>query len=257
MKLTLPSPWIERWKTSKPFDHALALQGEIFREQPGRRTLKFKELDRYYFAKIHLGVGWKEILKNLFQFRLPILGAQNEVRAIEKLSHFNFTPTLIGYGWRGNNPATLESFVITRAVENTISLEDYCRDWKTHPPTLHEKRHLIKQVAHIAKIMHEKGVNHRDFYICHFLLNTTSQHLTVIDWHRAHTRAEVPFRWKVKDIAALLFSAMDLGLTKRDAWRFMRTYNKAYEPTFWRCVLKRAVKLYRKIHKRDPDYVPR
>jgi len=257
MKLILPPSWIERWKTPAPFEHALALQGEIFREQPGRKTLKFHEFGQNYFIKMHFGVGWKEIFKNLFQCRLPILGAQNEVHAIEKLSQFNFTPKLMGYGWRGNNPATQQSFVITEALENTTSLEDYCRNWKKNPPSLREKWRLIKHVAHIAKIMHEKGVNHRDFYICHFLLNNNTSHLTVIDWHRAQVRSNVPFRWKVKDIAGLLFSSMDLGLTQRDLWRFMRVYNKSYEPFFWRCVIKRAVKLYRKTFKRDPDYVQR
>ena len=222
----------------------LDLKGEIFREQPGRRTLKFYENNKAYFAKIHLGVGWIEIFKNLIQLKLPVLGAKNEVRAIQRLEKYNFTPKLVNYGWRGKNPATQESFVITEALENTVSLEDYCRDWKLHPPPLKQKWSLIKQIAYIAKTMHDSGVNHRDFYLCHFLLDKNNSHLYVIDWHRAQCRKEVPTRWKIKDIAGLYFSAMDAGLTQRDLWRFVRLYDKSYDKTFWNKVIRRAKKLY-------------
>lgn len=253
MEMKLPEMWLARWKTTDPFAYVFNLQGEIFREQPGRKTLKFTEGDRAYFVKMHFGVGWKEIFKNIFQWRLPVLGAQNEVFALRKLENYHFTPTLIGYGWRGNNPATQQSFIITTALENTISLEDFCRDWQRHPPTLQKKWTLIKQIAHIAKVMHEKGVNHRDFYLCHFLLNKNTSHLYVIDWHRAQIRREVPLRWKIKDIAGLFFSAMDAGLTQRDLWRFMRAYDKSHDVQFWKAVTRRAVKLYRKTFKRNPQ----
>ncbi|HEV2614116.1 MAG TPA: lipopolysaccharide core heptose(I) kinase RfaP [Gammaproteobacteria bacterium] len=257
MELKLPETWIGHWKTTDLFEHVFNIQGEIFREQPGRKTLKFYEANQAYFLKLHFGVGWIEIFKNLFQLRSPVLGAQNEVHAIQHLEKYHFTPQLIGYGWRGKNPATQESFVICKALENTISLEDFCRDWKTQAPPLSLKWALIKKIAYIAKTMHDSGVNHRDFYICHFLLDQTDSHLYVIDWHRAQVRKKVPLRWRIKDIAGLYFSAMDAGLTQKDLWRFMRLYNKNHDPVFWQHVIKRATKLYRKTFKRDPDYVPR
>ena len=48
--------------------------------------------------------------------------------------------------------------------------------------------------------------------------------LSVIDLHRAQTRASVPRRWRDKDLAALYFSALDIGLTRRDALRFLKHY---------------------------------
>lgn len=257
MELKLPESWIRQWKTTDLFEHVFNIQGEIFREQPGRKTLKFHENNQPYFLKLHFGVGWIEIFKNLFQLRSPVLGAQNEVHAIQLLEKYYFTPQLIGYGWRGKNPATQESFIICKSLENTISLEDFCRDWKTNPPSSTLKRALIKQIAYIAKTMHENGVNHRDFYLCHFLLDQTNSHLYVIDWHRAQVRKKVPLRWKIKDIAGLYFSAMDAGLTQRDLYRFMRDYNNDLAPDFCKKVTLRAIKLYRKTFKRDPDYVPR
>jgi len=78
--------------------------------------------------------------------------------------------------------------------------------------------------------MHRGGVNHRDCYICHFLLHTdtpvTFDHfkLSVIDLHRAQTRDKISHRWRDKDLAALYFSALDIGLTRRDKLRFLKGY---------------------------------
>ena len=67
------------------FDYFMRLNGECFRELANRRTLRFELAGRRYFLKAHYGVGWREILKNLLQFRLPVLGARNEWRAMQRL----------------------------------------------------------------------------------------------------------------------------------------------------------------------------
>ena len=78
--------------------------------------------------------------------------------------------------------------------------------------------------------MHGAGVNHRDCYICHFLLHTDAPfdaedfRLSVIDLHRAQVRHAVPKRWRDKDLAGLYFSALDIGLTRRDLLRFLKVY---------------------------------
>lgn len=45
----------------------------------------------------------------------------------------------------------------------------------------------------------------------------------MIDQHCAQTRDATPKRWRNKDLAALYFSALDIGLTRRDKLR-LRTY---------------------------------
>jgi heptose I phosphotransferase len=255
----LPLLWLKRWQSVDPFWHVFHLQGTIYREQPGRKTLRFIEENEPYFVKCHFGVGWKEIFKNLLQGRLPILGAKNEFLAIERLKKFGFVPEVVGYGWRGINPANQQSFLITKELSFTISLEDFCHDWPFCPSPLKLKWALIRKLADIARNIHEQGVNHRDFYLCHFLLDITGGselldpkelHIYLIDLHRAQLRKKVPWRWRVKDIAGLYFSAMDLGLTQHDLWRFIMTYNSGKPLRFWRAVRKRAIKLYRKIWRR-------
>ncbi len=243
----------------------MSLEGEVFRQIEGRRTLRFVMGGRGYFIKTHSGVGWREIFKELSQGRLPILGAENEYRAIKRLPELGVkTMTLAGYGKRGRNPAQQESFVITESLDNRESLEDFCADWPKSPPSVKLKRLLIEKVAEVTRKLHEDGLNHRDLYICHFLLEvarlpefleTGAVQLELIDLHRMQSRQKTPVRWKVKDVAALHFSSMDIGLTKRDLFRFIRLYSgnrlrqELFENnSFWQQVQKRAERLYASHH---------
>ena len=113
------------------FDHFMQLKGDVYRELENRRTQRIVLENHSYFIKQHFGVGWKEIFKNLLQLRLPVLSAKNEWLAIQRLHQLNI-PTLeiIGYGCRGQNPATRQSFIITRELPEFITLEDLCKEWK-------------------------------------------------------------------------------------------------------------------------------
>ncbi|MGB1428710.1 MAG: lipopolysaccharide kinase InaA family protein, partial [Cycloclasticus sp.] len=82
MQFELTERFKNNWGTSPSFDELMALEGELYRQVARRKTLKFSMNGRVYFAKIHQGVGWGEIFKNLFQGRLPILGAKNEYDAL-------------------------------------------------------------------------------------------------------------------------------------------------------------------------------
>ncbi len=209
------------------------ITGEIYREPPGanRRTLRLERKGQGFYLKLHWGVGWREIIKNLTSLRLPVLGAKNEWQAIQKLEQLGVeTMQLAGYGRIGLNPAQQKSFVITEDLAGCVSLEDYCCDWSEKPPPFTQKRDLIKRVAEMARCLHQNGVNHRDLYICHFLLqlpwdgSEKSLRLHLIDLHRVQLRKQTPVRWVVKDVGSLHFSSMEIGLTRRDRLRFLRIY---------------------------------
>lgn len=253
------------------FDRLITVEGEVYRDMPARRTLRFVVGGCSYFIKVHFGVGWREILKNLLCFKLPVLGARDEWRAIRRLNELDVrSMTVAGYGERGWNPARRQSFLVTEAIEDTISLEELAQNWQHCPPDHSLKRALIEKAAHIARTLHENGVNHRDFYTCHFLidprtldpatsLNCETVRMYLIDLHRAHVRRRTPRRWIVKDVSGLFFSCMDLGLTRTDWLRFMRVYRgRSLRSTlrddirFWRRVGYNAVALYRKVHGRAP-----
>jgi heptose I phosphotransferase len=115
------------------FDFIMAMHGEIYRALEGRCTQRIELGGQGYFLKQHRGVGWKEIIKNLLQLRLPVLGAKNEWRAVQRLCDLGIaTMQVVAYGQRGWNPAHHESFLLTRELVDTVSLEDLSREWLRH-----------------------------------------------------------------------------------------------------------------------------
>ena len=247
--------------------------------EEGRRTVSFSHNGKRYYLKIHDGVGWKEIGKNLTSLRLPVLGAENEWKGVHHLRRQTLlqnlglnTLNIAGYGTRErrfwtilNNPAKRQSLIVTDEIPEAISLEDLFKDklfWGRNankiPIKICFKRWLIEQLAQTARVLHNSGANHRDFYLSHFLLQRTKESheptpenssLFLIDLHRMQIHkprwtawikailqgalklqrphppeSVTPRRWKMRDVSGLHYSSMDLGLTKRDLIRFISTY---------------------------------
>ena len=235
-QLFLNQTFADAWRDEDPFACALRLSGEVYRDQDNRRTLRFALGGRKYFLKIHRGVGWREIFKNLLHLRRPVVNAGNEWRAIARLHQLGLnTMRVAAYGRRGVNPARQLSFLVTCELHGAISLSELCADWRAHPPPPSLKRALIHQLGRIARTLHDNGVNHRDFYLCHFFidmqmgaaqLTADNLRLFVIDLHRAQLRRKTPRRWRIKDLAALYFSVLALPLDARDVMRFIRAYTQ-------------------------------
>lgn len=263
MHVILDPPFDRLWQNSDPFEEVFKLEGEVFRNVKNRKTFRIEVEGKGFFVKIHRGVGWKEIFKNLLQFKLPVTGAANEYNALKKLKALNI-PTMesAAFGERNSNPAAKESFLITRELTDVATLED----WGAENPVSPLRSRLIRATALSSGAMHRAGINHRDCYICHYMLdkNTTEQFiptLYVIDLHRAQIRDKVPYRYWVKDVAGLLFSAWSAHLTRKEALRFVRTYSgrklkdelKA-NARFWQDVECTAKKLFFKEHNNAPEY---
>ncbi|HEY8355658.1 MAG TPA: lipopolysaccharide core heptose(I) kinase RfaP [Methylophilaceae bacterium] len=250
------------------FDSIMQLQGEVFRDVPGRKTIRVRIGGKPYFVKQHFGVGWREIFKNLTSAKWPVLTAATEWRAIARLEQLGIPTTpAVAYGVRGLNPAKLQSFLITEDLGDIISLETLCAGWRETPPDPGFKRKLLIRTAELARKLHDGGMNHRDFYICHICLDNARQaqgeiHLYLIDLHRVGIRRRIRCTDRMKDMAAMYFSSMDAGLTRRDYLRFLRHYCDrdlrsvfGTDSAFWRRVAARAVKLYVKFHGRMPETV--
>lgn len=286
---------------SAAFDRIFALTGQLYRHVEGRQTLPVEIGGETYFLKRHHGYGWKRIVRSLLAGRWPVLSARNEVEAICRLNAVGISSVdVVGFGERGRNPATRQSFLLMRTLSDCRDLEKICREWPQQSPSPVFRREVIEAVAETTKRMHDAGVNHRDYYLCHLWLElssvrvsdlelirrplikpkingvTQAEHepiaigivgnrsqaplrLHVIDLHRAMLRRRVPLFWLIKDLAGLLFSAWEYGLTKSDCVRFLRAYRGrstrdvlADERWLWRCVIWRAVQLFRKTHRGEP-----
>src|SRR5690606_4986046 len=219
-----------------------------------------------YFVKQHFGVGWREIFKNLLSAKWPVLTAETEWQAIRKLGEVGIPTTpAVAYGMRGLNPATLQSFLMTEDLGDIVSLETLCADWRSNPPEPAFKRKLLIKVAELARKLHDGGMNHRDFYLCHICLDNARLtqgeiFLYLIDLHRVGIRPTIASSDRMKDMAALYFSAMEAGLSKRDYLRVLKHYRQlplrkifSDERDFWHKVSVRAARLYLKFHGRMPE----
>lgn len=243
----------------------MALRGDCFRHQEGRLTQRICLGEKYYFIKQHRGIGWRDVFKNILQARLPVISAKNEYLAILKLNADGIaTPKIVGYGCSGWNPAKMQSFILMEELAPTISLEDLANKRLSSRTSALLKRQLITEVARITRQMHALGMNHRDLYICHFLLQLYSKvhhqddpmiaqplRIYLIDLHRAQIRKKTPFRWRVKDLAGLYFSSNHIRLTNRDRLRFIREYSQQSlkkifknKSCLWQQVKIRGEKLY-------------
>ena len=195
--------------------------------EEGRRTVSFSHNGERYYLKIHDGVGWKEIGKNLtsWPLRLPVLGAENEWKGVHHLRRQTLlqniglnTLNIAGYGTRErrlgkilNNPAKRQSLIVTDEIPKAISLEDLFKDKLFWGPNANKtsikicfKRWLIEQLAQTARVLHSSGANHRDFYLSHFLLQRTDESheptpdncsLFLIDLHRMQIHKPTTRAW--------------------------------------------------------------
>lgn len=249
------------WQEQNLFSRLSTLDGKIFRQLAGRKTFQFELDGKSYFAKLHSGIGWKEIFKNLLQFRLPVTSARNEWAAITRLQELQIdTMTIVAYGEQGWNPAARRSYIVTEALLDTVSLEDFCLDWGSQPPSVRLKHQLIAKLADISRTLHDNGICHRDYYLCHFLLHidngtpNTPLRLSLIDLHRALIKSNLNRRWVVKDLAGLYYSAMHTGLTQRDLLRFVKAYHRVslskavrIDQPLWNAVTIKAESMYQKL----------
>jgi len=216
------------------FERIKDMDGEIFRKYERRITKRFQVNEKNYFIKFHGPVGWKEILKNIFQIKTPVIGAQREYEALNHLAKRGIQcPEIKGFGKKGLNPANSSSFLITEELYETVSLEDFFLQGLYKELTKRQKINLIKKSASLIRSMHLSGLNHRDLYLCHIHIkndpNFIEPELYLIDLHRAQIRSKVPIRWVVKDLGGFFHSCIQFGFSERDFYRFMMTY---YECSF-------------------------
>ena len=112
------------------------------------------------------------------------------------------------------------SFLVTEALDGCVRLEDYLGQTKLAAAARAE---LICRVADLIQKMHAAGFNHRDLYLCH-ILSDGRGNLYIVDLHRVQLRPAVPGRWRVKDIAALNYSAPAGIISRTDRLRFLKAY---------------------------------
>jgi heptose I phosphotransferase len=114
------------------------------------------------------------------------------------------------------------------------------------------KAGLVREVARLARFLHDRNRFHKDLYLCHFFIAradinevpaTWTQRVYMIDFHRlAHHPITRAF-WVSKDLGQLLYSSEVKGIDARDRLRFWRAYMGNGRRTWRGRLLRRMVLL--------------
>jgi heptose I phosphotransferase len=122
------------------------------------------------------------------------------------------------------------SFLAVRELSGFEPLHEYIPrrfSQLAKPGDAAHKQALSRRIADIARRLHAARWYHRDFYLCHLFIRVTGSQpdafeLAMIDFGRLlHSRRA---RWRIKDLAELLFSADVPGITRTDRLRFLKHY---------------------------------
>ena len=242
-----------------PWRAASAIQGEVLRNMPSRRTLRFVHAGRTHYLKQHLGVGWGEIFKNWLTGKRPVTSALDEFRGLERLRQRDVPSMGVLAIWcEGRNPARRRSFIITDGIENHLDLGNLMIHWGHRFPSSTARFVLTRALGELTRDMFAVGVNHRDYYLCHMLIPRhwqqqpdTPPRITLIDLHRAEVRERVPRRQQLRDLSGLYSSCLDFRPSLTDIARFQRhllgeqwKQQVRARPRFWHRVNRRARRIY-------------
>jgi heptose I phosphotransferase len=239
---------VDRWQ------YIFNLSGEQYRFVKNRQTIRITLANNNYFLKKHYPLSILDIIKNFIKCA-KYSSALDESRAIAAVTQLGInTLEVSAFGMRTGKFGSNSSFIMTKAVEPNLNLDTFCEMLINTKFYYKLKRIIIKHIAQITRKLHLQGLNHRDYYLCHYLLNFTqadvaaikdslndrdiqNSNVTIkmieqefiarvylIDLHRMQIRDKVPTRYIIKDLSALLFSVRSLQFTKFDYIRFLKIY---------------------------------
>ena len=135
----------------------------------------------------------------------------------------------LAYGFERGGIGGRRSFVLTEELPQADALERLLprlEESQQKYRLLGDRQRLINEAALLVRRMHEKGYFHRDLYLSHlFVCKEWSgrEYLAVIDLQRLFRPIWRKRRWRVKDLAQLLYSAQSF-FSPTEQMRFMRIY---------------------------------
>ncbi len=95
------------------------------------------------------------------------------------------------------------------------------------------KAGLTRELARLARFLHERSSFHKDFYLCHFFIaradtnevpTAWTKRVFLIDFHRLKHHPLTWMFWISKDLGQLLYSSEVEGVDARDRLRFWHAY---------------------------------
>lgn len=189
---------------AKDFDNLPPSQG-LLRDLGTRRNYRLEHGDNAFYLKVHRegniaadrSFGIKEWNNHLRLMRAGLA-----------------VPEPVAWG-RGKG----FSFFMSEAC-GTVTAEEFAGE--RNSTNLDARRALARELGYMVRRMHGFGFFHRDLYLCHVIMKKGGPLL--IDLQRLTDGSLFKGHRKIKDLAALLYSSLDLPVSRSDCMRFFRTY---------------------------------
>lgn len=237
--------------------------GEIIRSFPGRNTVRLElkhpggGVGRFYLKRYERGYlsTWRLLLRTL---RWP--GADDEAMrewkaaAALRIEGFN-TALPVAVGQERTAGVVTRSFVMTNEIPDGVCAHDAVPTFTTA-----QRRAFARQLGGLARRFHAAGFVHKDFYLYHVFVapaaaRTSDFNLFLIDFQRVVKPVVFKARWRVKDLAALAYSALKVGVPRTDLARFFKIYRgdgpiRPGDKSLVRRILKRV----RWLNQRQPKH---
>lgn len=110
------------------------------------------------------------------------------------------------------------------------------------------KAGLTRELARLARFLHDRNRFHKDLYLCHFFVRRAditpvpswTGRVHMIDFHRLARHSFKRGFWLSKDLGQLLYSSDVAGVEARDRLRFWRAYMGPARRTLYGRLLKRV-----------------
>ncbi|MFQ5846017.1 MAG: lipopolysaccharide kinase InaA family protein, partial [Planctomycetota bacterium] len=152
---------------------------------------------------------------------------------------------LIGAGFLVPRPAVGGVLPDGRGLFSSVRLEGMSQLDRLMPQL--DARRTILNVADLCRRLHACGLVHKDLYLCHFFGRPGSDLLGLIDLARvARTRS---WRLRVKDLAAVVYSSREIGISWPTLYRGLRRYGGG------RLLARAVMRKYRRMRSHVPRNV--
>jgi len=226
------------------FDRIYHFQGGKSVKQISDRSISRMELQtgaetRTFYLKRHTAAfpGFWEMIGNFFSGKSPSPGMYE----FENICDFRNSgiPTVapVAAGERKTGFCRYESFLVTESFEPYISLEHLIYNLPDRLKGAEgqiRKERLIKAVARLARQMHDRGFNHRDFNATHVLVGPEGENgnfrLALFDLQRMDRKKWLKTKWFIKVMAELSFSMPEPLFTENDRMLLFKAYKDISDP---------------------------
>ncbi|HKA08318.1 MAG TPA: lipopolysaccharide kinase InaA family protein [Gemmataceae bacterium] len=182
----------------------MELPGVVVSGHVGRNVSRVVLGDKTAYIKREHRVRWRDRLRSFLDGFGPVSVSEREYRVIRRLREHGLpAPQPLARG-----EVDARAFLLLAEVEGAVELR---RLPQVEPD-------LAAALGRIIAEIHNAGVDQPDLFAKHFLVDPGTGHITILDWQRARLCATVPWRNRVRSLAAFRATCSD-SLLPPESWQ--------------------------------------